>query len=145
MALVEYITFQGRTRSFFTVQRHLASLAKLHRQQEFTSPTTNEQFKVFIEGFKLKKTVRQKQAPDFPLNSSARPLIAWHPRRRVLRNQAILLMGFTGAFLRSELASIDVTNRLIDEAGMIIRLDRSKTNQFGEVEEKAVAYASESE
>lgn len=28
---------------------------------------------------------------------------------------------------------------------MVIRLDRSKTNQFGEVEEKAVAYAHEEE
>jgi integrase len=38
-----------------------------------------------------------------------------------------------------------VGHLLIDEAGMVIRLHRSKTNQFGEVEEKAVAYASEAE
>lgn len=32
VALVEYITFLGRTRSYFTIQRHLASIAKYHRQ-----------------------------------------------------------------------------------------------------------------
>ena len=65
VALVEYVTFLGRTRSFFTIQRHLASIAKLHRQHQVESPTIDEQFKVFMKGFKLKKTVRQKQAPDF--------------------------------------------------------------------------------
>ena len=47
VALVEYVTFLGRTRSFFTIQRHLASIAKLHRQHRVDSPTTDEQFKVF--------------------------------------------------------------------------------------------------
>ncbi|WP_461152021.1 site-specific integrase, partial [Spirosoma pulveris] len=40
VALVEYVTFLGRTRSFFTIQRHLASIAKLHRQHRADSPTT---------------------------------------------------------------------------------------------------------
>lgn len=46
VALVEYVTYLGRQRSFYTVQRHLASLAKYHRLNELGSPTTNEQFKV---------------------------------------------------------------------------------------------------
>ena len=145
VALVEYVTFLGRTRSFFTIQRHLASLAKLHRQHKVDSPTTDEQFKVFMKGFKLKKTVRQKQAPDFSLKQFRQALDSLSPTPTGLRNRAILLLGFTGAFRRSELAGLDVNHILIDEAGMVIRLDRSKTNQFGEVEEKAVAYAQEEE
>ncbi|MBD2703318.1 site-specific integrase [Spirosoma sp. BT702] len=145
IALVEYVTFLGRTRSFFTIQRHLASIAKLHRQHRIDSPTTDEQFKVFLKGFKLKKTIRQKQAPDFSLKQFRQALDALPPTPTGIRNRAILLLGFTGAFRRSELAALDVNHILIDEAGMVIRLDRSKTNQFGEVEEKAVAYANEAE
>ena len=145
VALVEYVTFLGRTRSFFTIQRHLASIAKLHRQHRVDSPTTDEQFKVFMKGFKLKKTVRQKQAPDFSLKQFRQALDALPHTPTGLRKRAILLLGFTGAFRRSELAQLDVNHILIDEAGMVIRLDRSKTNQFGEVEEKAVAYAKEPE
>ncbi|SFF20374.1 site-specific integrase [Spirosoma endophyticum] len=145
VALVEYVTFLGRTRSFFTIQRHLASLAKLHRQNKVDSPTTDEQFKVFMKGFKLKKTVRQKQAPDFSLKQFRQALDALPHTPTGLRNRAILLLGFTGAFRRSELAQLNVNHILIDETGMVIRLDRSKTNQFGEVEEKAVSYASEAE
>lgn len=145
VALVEYVTFLGRTRSFFTIQRHLASIAKLHRQYRVDSPTTDEQFKVFMKGFKLKKTVRQKQAPDFSLKQFRQALDALPHTSTGLRNRAILLLGFTGAFRRSELAQLEVNHILIDEAGLVIRLDRSKTNQFGEVEEKAVSYASEAE
>ena len=145
VALVEYVTFLGRTRSFFTIQRHLASIAKLHRQHRLDSPTTDEQFKVFMKGFKIRKTIRQKQAPDFSLKQFRQALDALPPTPTGIRNRAILLLGFTGAFRRSELAQLDVDHILIDEAGMVIRLDRSKTNQFGEVEEKAVSYANEPE
>lgn len=140
VALVEYVTFLGRERSYYTVQRHLASLAKYHRLNDLEPPTTNEQFKVFMKGFKLKKTVRQKQAPDFSVKELRKALDALPPTPTGLRNRAILLLGFTGAFRRSELAALDVDHLLIDEAGMVIRLDRSKTNQFGEVEEKAVSF-----
>jgi len=142
-SLVEYVTLPGRTRSFFTVQRHLASIAKLHRQQNVESPTTDEQFKVFMKGFKLKKTIRQKQAPDFSLKQFRQTLDGLPSTPTGLRNRAILLLGFTDTFRRSELEGLDVNHILIDDAGMVIRLDRSKTNQFGEVEEKAIAYAQE--
>ncbi|GAB3511092.1 site-specific integrase [Spirosoma knui] len=145
VALVEYVTYLGRTRSFFTIQRHLATIAKLHRQHRVDSPTTDEQFKVFMKGFKLKKTVRQKQAPDFSLKQLRQALDGLPATPTGLRNRAILLLGFTGAFRRSELAELNVENILIDEAGLVIRLERSKTNQFGEVEEKAVSFASEAE
>ncbi len=145
VALVEYVTFLGRTRSYFTIQRHLASIAKLHRQQKLVSPTTDEQFKVFLKGFKLKKTVRQKQAPDFSLKQLRQALDGLPATPTGLRNRAILLLGFSGAFRRSELAALNVEHMLIDEAGLVIRLERSKTNQFGEVEEKAVSFALEAE
>lgn len=143
VALVEYVTFLGRTRSYFTIQRHLASIAKLHRQNKVLSPIIDEQFKVFMKGFKLKKTVFQKQAPDFSVRQLRQALDGLPHTPTGLRNRAILLLGFTGAFRRSELAQLDINHIMIDEAGMVIRLDHSKTNQFGEVEEKAVSYANE--
>ena len=143
VALVEYVTFLGRTRTYFTIQRHLSSIAKYHRQQGEMVPSTNEQFKVFMKGFKLKKTVRQKQAPAFSVKELRQALDALPDTPTGLRNRAILLLGFTGAFRRSELAGLDINHILMDEAGMLIQLNHSKTNQFGEVEEKAVAFASE--
>lgn len=145
VALVEYITFLGRTRSYFTVLRHLASVSRYHRQHNLESLATNEPFNVFLKGFRLKKNVRQKQAPAFSVKELRQAVDALPDTLTGLRNRALLLLGFTGAFRRSELTQLDINHLLIDEAGLVIRLDRSKTNQFGEVEEKAVSYASESE
>lgn len=143
IALVEYVTFLGRTRRYFTVQRHIASIARYHRENNAESPSINEQFSVFMKGFKLKKTIRQKQAPDFSVSQLRQALDALPHTPTGLRNRAILLLGFTGAFRRSELAQLDVDHILVDEAGMVVRLNRSKTNQFGEIEEKAIPYANE--
>lgn len=145
VALVQYMTLLARTKKMATIQRHMASIARYHRLQGYDSPTTNEQFKVFLNGLKSKKTVRQKQAPDFSLKELRRAVDALEDSPTGLRNRAILLLGFTGAFRRSELVALDVEHVLIDETGMVLRLERSKTNQFGEVEEKAVSFAREGE
>jgi site-specific recombinase XerC len=46
-----------------------------------------------------------------------------------LRDRALLLVGFAGAFRRSELAAIDFTHLSFTEDGLVIDLCRSKTDQ----------------
>jgi integrase len=48
-----------------------------------------------------------------------------------LRDAAILLVGFGGAFRRSELAAMDCHHIEIGERGAVIRIPRSKTDQEG--------------
>ena len=96
-----------------------------------------------MKGFKVKKSVRQKQAPDFSVKELRKALDALPLTPTGIRNRAILLLGFTGAFRRSELNELDIDTIFIDEAGMVVRLHRSKTNQFGETEEKAFSYGQE--
>ncbi|WP_039906801.1 tyrosine-type recombinase/integrase, partial [Acetobacter tropicalis] len=43
-----------------------------------------------------------------------------------VRDRAILLLGFAGAFRRSELAGLEVSDIVTDDDGMRIRLRRSK-------------------
>jgi len=52
------------------------------------------------------------------------------PATRVgLRDRALLLVGFAGAFRRSELVSLDVQDVEVSAAGLIVTLRRSKTDQ----------------
>ena len=69
-----------------------------------------------------------------------RPLVAAELRKILgqmpdtflgLRDRAILLLGFTGAFRRSELVAIDVEDCQESEEGMTIIVRRSKTDQEG--------------
>lgn len=49
-----------------------------------------------------------------------------------LRSRALVLLGFTGAFRRSELVSLDVEDLTLDPTrGLTVRLRRSKTDQGG--------------
>lgn len=54
-----------------------------------------------------------------------------------LRDKVVLLLGFTGAFRRSELVALNIGALAFSRQGLIITLSRSKTNQYGEVEQKA--------
>ena len=48
-----------------------------------------------------------------------------------LRDKAILLIGFAGAFRRSEIVGLQVRDVQSSDAGLIITLRRSKTDQEG--------------
>lgn len=49
-----------------------------------------------------------------------------------VRDKAIILIGFAGAFRRSELVGIDVKDFVFDQLGMTIFIPNSKTDQEGE-------------
>jgi integrase len=53
------------------------------------------------------------------------------PSLRALRNRAIILLGFAGAFRRSELVALNVEDLEESPEGMLVTLRRSKTDQEG--------------
>jgi site-specific recombinase XerD len=58
-----------------------------------------------------------------------------------LRDKAILLIGFAGAFRRSEITAISVENLEFVSEGVVVKLDRSKTDQEGKGAEVSIPYA----
>jgi integrase len=57
-----------------------------------------------------------------------------------IRDRAILLLGFAGAFRRSELVSLDVDDLSFTRDDFIALIRKSKTDQEGEGLEKAIPY-----
>ena len=55
-----------------------------------------------------------------------------------IRDRALLLVGFAGAFRRSELVSLDVADLSLTAEGLLINLRRSKTDQDGEGRQVAI-------
>ena len=49
-----------------------------------------------------------------------------------LRDRAILLLGFAGAFRRSELVALDASNLHFASAGLRVTVRKSKTDQEGQ-------------
>jgi site-specific recombinase XerD len=56
------------------------------------------------------------------------------------RDQAILLVGFAGAFRRSEITAITVENLEFVPEGVVVLLERSKTDQEGEGAEVCIPH-----
>ena len=54
------------------------------------------------------------------------------PGLKGVRDRALLLLGFAGAFRRSELVALDVADIAETETGLLVTIRRSKTDQDGE-------------
>ena len=125
-----------------TIQRHCAAVSKAHQLAGFPSPTDDRQFKTLLEGISREKGVRQKQAPAFTLAYFKRMLHGIDTERPDgVRDRALLLLGLAGAFRRDELASLDLAHLRFDDDGLVVELPKSKTNQKGEAEEKAIFFS----
>ena len=142
VGFVTYLTELGRKTA--TIRRHIASITKAHKLAGLPSPSTEERFKVFMEGVTRVEGVRQHQAPAFTLDHFKRVIQAIDTSRPAgLRDRALLLLGFSGAFRREELANVNLEHLQFGEDGLLVDLPRSKTNQKGEGEEKAVFYSAD--
>ena len=105
------------------------------------SPTADQKVKVFLKGIAREKKTRIKQAA-FTLANFKRTIKSIDVATfTALRNCALLLLGFTKAFRRSELEALNIEHLTFDEEGLIVSLDQIKTNQLGQAEEKALFYS----
>jgi site-specific recombinase XerD len=143
--LAAYVSHLADACKWATINRRLAAISKLHQLRNLETPTQNRIFKIVMEGIKRTKGIRQKQAPAFKLNILKQLLRNFDTETNAnLRNKALLLLGFTGAFRRSELVALNVEDLNFTEDGLIISMQKSKTNQYGDYEEKAIFYSPES-
>ncbi|TGE20848.1 site-specific integrase [Hymenobacter metallicola] len=157
--LIEYVTYLADTppepratarpttaprppRKFATLKRHLAAIQKNHQLHGYDSAIAAPELAAVLDGIARLKGKRQKQAPAFTvdhLKQVIRGLDRATPAG--LRDRALLLLGFAGAFRRSELEALDVDHVHLTSKSLLIDMGSSKTNQYGELENKAVFYA----
>ena len=142
--LAGYVSYLADTYKWATINRRLAAISKLHQLNNLDTPTQNRIFRVVMEGIKRTKGIRQSQAPAFKLNNLKQILRDFDLANNAnLRNKALLLLGFTGAFRRSELVALNIDNLSFTDEGLIVSMLKSKTNQYGDYEEKAIFYSPE--
>ena len=117
-----------------TLQRRIVALRQWHVTQGFTDPTQHPLVKKTVTGIARTHGKPKAKAPALTLSSIEAMndcLIAGDTARDV-RDRALLLIGFLGAFRRSELVAMTWENISFTEEGVIISIPRSKTDQKGE-------------
>lgn len=129
-----YLAARAATHRPSTLTRRLAAIAKAHQAQGLPSPAKLEHPEV---GETLKGIRRVHGAPPRQkralLTADLLQVLA-HLDGGLLgvRDRALLLVGFAGAFRRSELAALRFEDLAWEPEGVVITLERSKTDQEGE-------------
>jgi len=116
-----------------TVERALAAISTAHRLRGHEpSPTTAKAVRVVMKAQRRLVSTLQRQASPVVVEHLQRLVEVLPPTTAGKRDKAIILLGFAGAYRRSELVSLDVED--IDEVpeGIRVLLRRSKTDQEGQ-------------
>ncbi|MCC6805809.1 MAG: tyrosine-type recombinase/integrase [Deltaproteobacteria bacterium] len=122
----------GRGRKPSTITRALAAISQAHKSAKHPSPTSSDDVATVLAGIKRKVgTKRTKKAPI--LLADLRALVKTQPSDTLLglRNRALFVIGFSGAFRRSELVALDVSDVAFTREGIQVGIRRSKTDQEG--------------
>jgi len=117
-----------------TITRRLCSITERHRASGFANSPAKAHHRVVSETMKgirrVYGTVQKGKSPL--LTADIRKIVAACPKgTRGDRDKVLVLVGFAGAFRRSELAHMQVQDLTIHKDGLVIHLPRSKTDQEG--------------
>jgi len=121
-----------------TLSRRVAAIRYIHAAGGHLSPTVGEAVKATLKGIRRAFGV----APHRKAPATAERLlqmVSFTPcTLSGARDRALLLLGFAGAFRRSELAALEVSDLDFVPEGLRLRIRRSKTDQEGAGQEIAI-------
>jgi site-specific recombinase XerD len=114
-----------------TIGRRLAAIRYAHKLAGHEPPTNSEAVKATLRG--IRRTAAS--APVRKAPATADKVLAMVGEAgtdlKGLRDRAILLLGFAGAFRRSELVALDIAGLQFCEGGLRVTIRKSKTDQEG--------------
>lgn len=131
-------------RKVATLQRRIAAIAYHHREAGHALDTADAALRATWRG--IRRTVGVAPArKDSAVTEVIRAMVATLPDTLLgVRDRALLLLGFAGAFRRGELAALDVADLVQwDADGVRCLVRRSKTDQEGEGRFKDVPYGND--
>ncbi|WP_249166425.1 site-specific integrase [Bradyrhizobium sp. JYMT SZCCT0428] len=127
--LAAHIAQNAGRLSVATLVRRLASISKAHEVGGLPNPTRSALVRATLRGIKRTYGCAQHQARPLLLDELIQVLDATGDRPKDLRDRALLLLGFAGAFRRSELVGLNVGDVEHARQGVILHLLRSKSDQ----------------
>ena len=137
-----YLAAQAETLRAGTLSRRLVAIAAAHRAAGHQLDTRHRAIRETLAGIKRQHgTAQQGKAPA--VISEIRRMVEAQPEGIAgIRNRAILLLGFAGAFRRSEIAGLNLEDLAFTTDGLVVTLRRSKTDQQGEGRKVGIPYGS---
>jgi site-specific recombinase XerD len=144
-AVAEYIAECAGHLKVGSVQRRINAIAEAHKAVGFESPTHHAMVMNTMKGIRRTKgTAPGQKAPA--LTEDIRAMVDATDSGIIgARDRALVLLGFAGAFRRSELVRLDIEDCAFGKDGLTITLRRSKTDQDGAGRKIGIPYGSNPE
>ena len=138
--LANYLAAHAEQNAVATLARRLVSISKAHTAQGLPSPTKTELVRATLRGIRHIHGSSQRQVAP-AVREDVLQMVAGLEGVKGFRDRALLLVGFAGAFRRSELVSLSVADIEYEQQGILIHLRFSKTDPEGHGRKVAIPYA----
>ena len=128
-----------------SVQRRLNAIAEAHKAAGLDSPTAAGMVKNTMKG--IRRTLGTAPVQKVPtLTDDIRAMVDATDAGLIgARDRALILLGFAGAFRRSELVALDIEDCAFGKDGLTVTLRRSKTDQQAAGRKVGIPYGSNPE
>lgn len=138
--IAHYLAAYAGQLSIATLSRRLVSISKAHTSQCLASPTKSDLVKAVMRGMRRKYGTAQRQVTP-AIKEDVLAMLKNLAGIKGVRDKALMLVGFAGAFRRSELVSLTVEDVAFGKRGVLIHLRRGKTDQEGQGRKVAIPFA----
>jgi site-specific recombinase XerD len=140
-----YLSHSLPTRSVSTLIRRTASIASKHLMAAHLSPI-NHGIRTLLETMakKSKRKPNRKAAISISELLQISQQLTGEDTVRSIRDRSLILLGFAGAFRRSELAGLDLSDIDLRPERVTIKLGRTKTDQLARGRELVIPQAKNS-
>jgi len=139
-----YLTHLSATSKFSTLKRRIASISVIHKIKGHYLDTKHPIIMENLHGIKRSKGTKQKAKKPILINDLKKIINVIDEDKKSInksiRDKALILIGFSGGFRRSELVNIEYEDLEFVNEGVKIFIKRSKTDQTGEGMTKAIPY-----
>jgi integrase len=133
-----YLARFGGGLAVATLARRLVAIGRAHTSQELKNPCQAELVRLTLRGIRRTYGRPQRQALALTKEQLGLIVASLGNSPRDFRDRALLLVGFYGAFRRSELIAIDCKSIAWSRQGIIVTIAKSKTDQERKGREVAI-------
>jgi integrase len=130
-AVATYLADHATLLAVSTLVRRLATIRKAHGAIGAQSPTQSTLVQSTMKGIKRLHAKPQRVAKPLLVEDLFQILSTLGESPKDMRDRALLLLGFAGGFRRSELVALQTGDLEQVRQGLVVRINRSKTDQAG--------------
>jgi site-specific recombinase XerD len=137
-----YVTDLAATHKPSTITRRISAISQAHQIAGMDTPTGSAKVRLVMAGIRRTKGTAQSAKTPILVDDLRRMLAGLPGNLLGARDRVLLLIGFCGAFRRSELVALDAADVAVTREGLVVTIRRSKTDQEGEGRKIGIPYAS---